>query len=164
MLGTAPFYSPSGHILFRQEDELWAVPFEIDSFELTGKAVVILDEVAYGPRLARDGTLAYVAERRDGNARLVWVDRNGASAPIPGERHNYTHIDLSHDGRYALLNVDGGVYASDLARASRSLVTSSGGFPIWDPKGRRATFLGDGAVLRRAFRMSSRLPIKTPVL
>ncbi len=81
--GTVPLYSPSGHLLFRQQDELWAVPFDVDSLEIRGAAVSILDGIAYGPRLALDGTLVYVAERSDGNARRVGVDRIGLSAPLP---------------------------------------------------------------------------------
>ncbi len=149
--GTAPLYSPTGHLLFRQQDELLAVPFDLDDLEVRGSAVSILEGVARGPRLAGDGTLVYVAERSDGNARLVWVDRNGSPTPIPGERRDYSHIDLSSDGRHVLLNSEtGDVYVTDLSRGSRSLVaTGDAGFPIWDPEGNRATFHRDGGILTR---------------
>ncbi len=115
---------------------------------MRGAAVSILNGIAYGPRLALDGTLVYVAERSDGTARLVWVDRNGRSTPIPGERRNYSHIDLSSDGRNALLNIDEDVYSGDLARGSRSLVASGDThFPIWDSEGRRATYHKSGTIV-----------------
>ena len=152
--GAEPLYSPSGHLLFLQGNELWAAPFDLDELELTSEPVFVLDGIAYGPRLADDGTLAYVAQRADGNARLVWVDRNGQPTAIRGERRDYSHIDLSTDGRYALLNVRNivslsSVYVSDLARGTRSLVTSNGGMPIWAPDGAHATFRRVGAIVAK---------------
>ncbi len=130
------------------------MPFDLDELELTSEPVFVLDGIAYGPRLADDGTLAYVAQRADGNARLVWVDRNGQPTAIRGERRDYSHIDLSTDGRYALLNVCNivsmsSVYVSDLARGTRSLVTSNGGMPIWAPDGAHATFRRVGAIVAK---------------
>ena len=141
--GVEPIYSPTGHVLFRQDGELFAFPFDLDSLEARGQAVAIAGGIAYGPRMSEDGTLVYVAERVAGSAGLVWVDRQGTASPIPGERRDYTHIDLSEDGARALLNIDGTVlpeiYARDLNRGSRRLV-SNGGFPIWSSDGTELYF------------------------
>ena len=61
--GVEPIYSPTGHILFRQDGELFAFPFDLDSLEARGQAVAIAGGVASGPRLSQDGTLVYVVER-----------------------------------------------------------------------------------------------------
>ena len=142
--GVEPIYSPTGHILFRQDGELFAFPFDLDSLEARGQAVAIAGGVASGPRLSQDGTLVYVAERVAGSARLVWVDRQGTATPIPGERRDYSHVDLSKNGASALLNIWGTVgnevYASDLNRGTRRLV-SSGLFPVWHPDSEHANLL-----------------------
>lgn len=140
--GVEPIYAATGHLVFRQDDELFAVPFDLESLEARGRAISLVNRVAYGPHLSQDGTLVYVAERVAGSARLVWVDRRGVPSPIPGERRSYTHIDLSGNGTSALLDIDdgiAGIYAGDLERGSRNLV-AGGSFPVWHPDRERATF------------------------
>lgn len=142
--GVEPIYAATGHLVFRQDDELFAVLFDLESLEARGRAISLVNRVAYGPHLSQDGTLVYVAERVAGSARLVWVDRRGVPSPIPGERRSYTHIDLSGNGTSALLQItDGiaGIYAGDLERGSRNLV-AGGSFPVWHPDRERATFRG----------------------
>ena len=94
--------------------------------------------------------LVYVAERAEGTAGLVWVDRQGVAVPVPGERRDYTHIDLSPDGTSVLLQVRGEIYANDLNRGSNILVSGSAGFPLWHPDSERATFLSGGLFSRMA--------------
>lgn len=143
--GSEAVYAASGHILFRQEAELLAARFDVKSMEVLGQPQKIATNVASGPRLSNDGTLVYVAERVDGTAGLVWVDREGRETPVGAERRDYTHIDLSPDGSQALLDTESPViYAYDIERGTFSSVTSdmpeSVGFPLWHPDGERATF------------------------
>ena len=150
--GSEPIYSPTGHILFRQGTELLAAGFDLDSMQVLGQAREIATGVAYGPRLSEDGTLVYVAERVDGTAGLVWVDRQGIAVPLGAERRDYTHIDLSPDGTRVLLNSsDAEIFAYDINRGTLNLVTSAsrGGavFPLWHPNGELATFRQGGAVI-----------------
>ena len=95
--------------------------------------------------MSEDGTLVYVAERVDGTAGLVWVDRRGVAVPLDAERRDYSHIDLSPDGAQALLDTDRGIYAYDIARGTLNSVTSDipegSGFPLWHPNSELATFL-----------------------
>ncbi|MCZ6857073.1 MAG: protein kinase [Gemmatimonadetes bacterium] len=146
--GREPIYSPTGHVLYRQAGELFAFPFDLDALEARGEAVSVADGVAWGPRLSDDGTLVYVAQRALGTAGLVWVDRQGAALPIPGERRDYTHLDLSADGAWALLVDGGAIYATDLAR--RGLVSTGSNFPVWHPDNERAAFYNnDDEAIRR---------------
>ena len=151
--GVEPIYSPTGHVLFRQGGELFAFRFDLDALEAQGQAVSIAGGVAYGPSLSDDGTLVYVAARAEGSARLVWVDREGIATPIPGERRDYTHIDLSADCAWALLNIGPDIYASDLNLGSRRLVSRARAgparFPIWHPDGQLATFAEGFEVVAR---------------
>lgn len=143
--GSEVIYSPSGHILFRQGSELLAARFDLRSMRVHGQQQEIATDVASGPQLSDDGTLVYVAERVDGTAGLVWVDREGSETPLGAERRDYTHIDLSPDGTRALLDTESDIiYAYDIERGTFDAVTNnmseSVGFPLWHPDGERATF------------------------
>ena len=142
--GEEAIYSPTGHILFRQGAELIAAIFDLASMQVIGEAKEIATGIDSGPRLSEDGTLVYVAERVDGTAGLVWVDRQGVAVPLDAERRNYSHIDLSPDGKQALLDTDTGIFAYDIERGTFSPVTSDmpegSGFPRWHPNSELATF------------------------
>ena len=138
-------YSPTGHILFRQGAELIAARFDLASMQVLGEAQEIATGIASGPRLSEDGTLVYVAERVDGTAGLVWVDPQGVAVPLAAERRDYTHIDLSPDGKQALFDTDTDIFVYDIERGTLSPVTSDmaegSGFPRWHPNSELATFM-----------------------
>jgi len=138
-------YSPTGHILFRQGAELIAARFDLASMQVLGDAQEIATGIASGPRLSEDGTLVYVAERVDGTAGLVWVDPQGVAVPLAAERRDYTHVDLSPDGKRALFDTDTDIFAYDIERGTFSPVTSDmpegSGFPRWHPNSELATFM-----------------------
>jgi hypothetical protein len=143
--GSEAVYASTGHLLFRQDAEMLAARFDLETMEVLGQPQEIATNVASGPRLSDDGTLIYVADRVDGTAGLVWVDRNGGETPLGAERRDYTHIDLSPDGKQALLDTESDViYAYDIDRGTFISVTSdmpgSVGFPLWHSDGQRATF------------------------
>lgn len=142
--GSEAIYASTGHILFRQGAELIAARFDLQSMQVLGQPQEIATDVASGPRLSDDGTLVYVAERVDGTAGLVWVDRQGVATPLGAERRDYTHIDLSPDGTQALLDTDSDIYSYDIERGTFNSVTSDipevSGFPLWHPNGEEATF------------------------
>jgi len=146
-------YSPTGHVLFRQGGELLAARFDLGSMQVLGQAQEIVAGVASGPRLSEDGTLVYVAERVDGTAGLVWVDREGIAVPLAVERRDYTHIDLAPDGKQALLDADTGIYAYDIGRGTLSSITSDmpqrSGFPLWHPNSVLATFQQGGTIYEK---------------
>jgi hypothetical protein len=142
--GDEAIYSPTGHLLFRQGAELIAARFDLESMQVLGQPLEIATDVASGPRMSNDGTLVYVAERVDGTAGLVWVDRQGIAIPLGAERRDYSHIDLSPDGTQALLDTDSDIYAYDIKKGTFNSVTSDipefSGFPLWHPNGELATF------------------------
>ena len=151
--GSEAVYSPTGHIVFRQEAELIAARFELQSMQVLGQPQEVATGVASGPRLSDDGTLVYVAERVVGTAGLVWVDRQGVAKPLGAERRDYSHIDLSPDGTQALLDTDTDIFAYDIERGTFNSVTSDlpegSGFPLWHPNGRRATFMQGGKIYEK---------------
>jgi Tol biopolymer transport system component len=143
--GSEAVYAPTGHILFRQGKDLIAARFDLKLMEVLGQPQEIANNVASGPRLSDDGTMVYVAERVDGTAGLVWVDRQGVALPLGAERRDYAHIDLAPDGTQALLDTDSDIYAYDIERGTFNSVTSDipegSGFPVWHPNGEQATFV-----------------------
>jgi Tol biopolymer transport system component len=137
-------YSPTGHVLFRQGAELMAARFDLDALAIVGQPQEIARNVASGPRLSEDGTLVYVAERVDGTAGLVWVDRQGLETPLNAERRDYTHVDLSPDGKHLLVDTYTDINAFDISRGTFIPISSdrdgASGFPVWHPNSRLATF------------------------
>jgi hypothetical protein len=139
--------------------------------QVRGQAQEIATGVASGPRLSDDGTLVYVAERVDGTAGLVWVDRQGQEKPLGAERRDYTHIDLSPDGTQALLDTESDIiYAYDIKKGTFTSVSGdmpeNVGFPLWHPNGERATFRQGGRVYEKVIGGSPRREVllEAPVI
>jgi len=147
--GREAAYTVSGHLVVRQDSAVVAVPFDLDALALTGDPVQVLDDVAAGPSIAADGTMLYIPNRGDSNARLVWVDRTGRATALEDERREYTHLDLANDGRTALLNVGSDVFFMDLGRGTRQLLASGSLFPILGSNDRRATTYRSGVGIFR---------------
>ena len=139
--GSQPVYSPTGHLVFRQGTTVLAARFDVGRLALVGEAVPVLEGVRRGPYLAEDGTMVYVPERGDSSARLVWIDRAGHPTPIPGERLDYSHLALDHEGKQALLDIGRELYVRDIERGTRRLLSSDdGSFPIWSADTRWAIY------------------------
>ena len=133
-------------LAFQQGTTLLAAAFDPSGSTRPANPVPVLENVRSGPRVARDGTLVYVPTRGESSARLVWVDREGRAAEIPGERLDYTHLDLGPDGRRAILNLEGQVIdLVDLEGGTRKRL-AQGAFPIWSADGQRVTFAGQSGL------------------
>ncbi len=128
--GAAPFYSPSGHLVYqpgRQTHDLWALPFSLDTLRATAESFPI-SEHSRGPTVAADGTLAYLDGTGSGRQQLVWLDRRGEKT---------AEIVLPHLRAQPRPNGCGG-WDAGLPRRDRP---SSRGdrfqraFPRWTPRG-----------------------------
>jgi len=92
--GQFPKYSPTGHLLFLDEDgTLLAAPFDVESLELTGVAVPVVEGVAVLGNgqgffaVSQTGTLVYRTGSAGGFQTPVWVERDGTPREIdPGWR------------------------------------------------------------------------------
>ena len=92
--GTFPRYSPTGHLLFLDEDAtLLAAPFDVERLQLTGAAVPVVEGVAVAPlgygifAVSQSGTLVYRTATAGGLFTPVWVERDGTAREIdPGWR------------------------------------------------------------------------------
>jgi len=105
-----PCYSPSGHILFKDRKDIWAVPFSLERQQVTGDPFPIARNSST-PSVSSDGTLAFVRNSGEIMRRLVLVDRTGEIVSRLGQPADiWPAYSLSPDGTRAAtghgLNLD----------------------------------------------------------
>ena len=153
--GTDARYSPTGHIVYARENSLLAVPFDLTSLELTGTPVRVVDGVAINANgdaafgLSRDGELLYTPSRGPrGRRRVVWVDRDGRTAPFIEEPRRFRNVEFSPDGRFLAFEVGGAnetIWLYELARGNLTRFTFrfDNATPQWSPNGETLVFTSD---------------------
>jgi serine/threonine-protein kinase len=159
-------YSQTGHIIFARGDTVWAVPFDLDTLQITGPESPLFDEVEHNSQLGEaiydfsdDGLLVYLLGGEAGPSvgekeAPVWVDRKGNAVAIDLPFENYSDPHISPDGSKAaiLIEDDDGiwdVWTVDLQRKTRTRLTfgPNGSFnPIWSLDGEEVIYqsLNDG--------------------
>jgi serine/threonine-protein kinase len=155
-------YADSGHIVYLQDDTLFAMPFDIRELKVTGPAARTADEIQSDLTtgtgqlsLSRRGTLAYLAGRNTFDARpIAWMDRTGALATLRAEPAHWFNAEFSPDGRRIAMDIRGSghtdIWVHDWSRGTLTRVTSettNEQFPVWTPKG--------AGVVYRSFRSST---------
>ena len=165
--GSYPRYAESGHIVYALGGSVRAVPFDINTLQIVGESVLMLDEVFMNPAgaasfdLARDGTIVHGRFGRTApQVTLVWVDRLGREEPVGAPVRPYTDPDLSPDGSRVAVTVrdplNQNIWIWDLNRQILSPLTrgsSADEAPLWTPNGADIVFQssrGIGGVFRRA--------------
>ena len=153
-INTNAVYAPdrdkrSGHLFWVQDGALRAQPFAPENHHLTGEAITVADEVAFGPasRLsavsaANDGTLVYGGTEIT-RYQLTWYDRNGKSLGILGPADEYSGLRISPDFKRLAFLRRGNVWQMDFARGIPTSVTFRGvvpNDPIWSPDGQRIAY------------------------
>ena len=136
-------YSPTGHLLYVQNGDLIAAPFDLDRLELSGPGVTVIDGSGGAVQqftLSDTGRLVYAAGFSEGARSLVWVSRETGEAqrlaapPLP-----YLHAHLSPDEERILVDGGGRVSLFEISSSVfEPLVT--GTWAIWTPDGRRVTY------------------------
>jgi len=155
---TYPRYSTTGHVLFARDGSLYAVPFDPQGLEVTGREQKLIDGVMSGDNgnaqftISTNDTLAYVAgglTPRD--HELVWVDREGGTETLADVGGTFSGPRLSPDGTQLALSIEDGanldIWLLDLMRLpALARVTSHPGedfSPVWDPIGGRLAFASE---------------------
>ena len=150
-------FAPTGHIVFVRSATLWAVPFDIERLEITGREVPIVsgvetrgDRGASAYAFSNDGLLVYLAGgdiTAADERHLVWVDRQGVEEAIPVEPKNYRHPRLSPDQSRLAVNIrergNDDVWIIDLASGVPTRLTTDPAVdfaPLWTPDGQRIVF------------------------
>jgi len=140
---------------------LFAVPFDLDTLELRGTPVPVVDRVAYAPNdgyaavdVSPSGTLVYRIQGPGGLGQLTvqWVDPEGKTQPLLAKPDSYLYPTLSPDGQQLALSTSD-VWVYDLRRDTMTRLTFDGGqFPAWSPDGRTIAYrkLGEGIFVARS--------------
>lgn len=146
-------YSKNGFILFVQDNNLMALPFDDESFEVTGEAKPIAQQVSFYQNassfsMSDNGTLLYHSSSSNATSQFVWVDREGNEISKIGAVGNYLDGDLSPDGTKIIyaLEEDGtnrNIWVYDLNRNIPTKLTFNDKdeiWPIWSPDGESVVY------------------------
>jgi dipeptidyl aminopeptidase/acylaminoacyl peptidase len=144
-----PSYSPTGHLVFRQDDGnigVWAVPFSLSRLETTG-APFLVAAGARNPAVAADGTLVYAPTRDGGPTQLVWLRADGTLERRVGEvRQAIAWPALAPDGRRiafaAAENNTSDIWVLDPDKGSTRITSTpiDENTPVWMPDGRTLAY------------------------
>ncbi len=145
-------YLETGHLVYEQAatGNLMAVRFDLDTFEVMGDPVPVLQGVRQSPpgqvdyALSEKGTLVYVPQQQYEQS-LVWVDRKGTESLITQEELSFGSPRISPDGKQVALAIAGegtqNIWIYDLEGESlRRLTFGSGSVETWSPDGKWIIF------------------------
>jgi serine/threonine protein kinase/Tol biopolymer transport system component len=153
--GASGRYVASGHVIYARNDELFAVPFDVDRLRVSGPASRLRDAAWRGSEgnqyaVSDNGVFVSVSGRPDRNERrLVWVRRDGSVEPLaapPREYHG--NAALSPDGRRAAVDVEAatvGLWLFDFMRGTLTPLTTGKGSsqaPRWSADGTHIVYRG----------------------
>ncbi len=156
--GTDGRYVPTGHIVYSLEGNLFAVPFDANSMEVTGGSVSVVEEVQQAASYTGAGQYAF-SDRGDfvympgGGAtsafQLAWADRNGQVEPLSFEPRSFLNLDLSPDDQRIAVEIQGDdgkydIWIYEIERGgSQVRLTTEGNneAPVWSPDGEWVFFV-----------------------
>ena len=140
-------YSPTGHLVYVQDGNLMAAPFNLDRLELLGPGVTVVNSSAGAVQqftLSDTGMLVYAAGNLSQSARsLVWVSRGtGEAQPLAAPPLPYLHAHLSPDEERILVGGGGrvGIFEISSGVFEPLVIDGPANWAVWTPDGRRVTY------------------------
>ena len=157
--GSDARYAPTGHLVYAFSDVLFALPSDVDSLELSGGPVPIVQGVrrAEPPAVTTgaafysfsdSGTLVYVPGRDAAGAsrNLVFLDREGNAEIVSDQLGDYIFPRFSPDDTRIAVEIDDDdgpdiwIYEIE-TDVLNQLTFDGGGRPVWTPDGTELTYL-----------------------
>jgi Tol biopolymer transport system component len=133
-------------VIYARRDELFALPFGLDTLSASAQPTRMGDSVWGGGEgaqyaVSENGVFVAVAGSPGRyERRLVWVGRDGRVEPLTAPPRYYSgNAAISPDGRRAAVNIEAGtvgVWLYDFMRATLTLLTTGKGSsqaPRWTP-------------------------------
>ena len=165
--GTDARYAPTGHLVFAQSSGLLAVPFDLESLQVTGQPVQVLGGVrvqqASGSAefaFSDTGSLVYLPGGPEPESTLVWVNRQGEVQPLASEPNGYFELRLSPDQQRLVVSIgwaNHDIWVYDFARENFERLTFGWDEhdPMWTPDSKRVVFTSDRAGVPKIFSTSA---------
>jgi serine/threonine-protein kinase len=156
--GSYPRYAASGHIIFLRAASLFALPFDLETLEVTGEPFPMLEGVMSEPThgsaqfgLTDAGTLYYLTGSEGLPVfSLVWASERDRLTPFTEDRRTWGEPRFSPDGKRLALEIltgtnwDAWVYDIDRGVATRLTFDEAGDHaPVWSPDGSQLVFSSD---------------------
>jgi roadblock/LC7 domain-containing protein len=148
-------YADSGHIVYMENDTLFAMPFDVRRLKVTGPPASTTDsiksDISTGRvefALSQTGKMVYIPGRNRFGARpIAWLDRAGTLATLRGEPADWYNAEFSPDGRRIAMDIRSAgqtdIWVHDWSGGQRIKVTSESvneEFPVWTPDGARLAY------------------------
>ena len=165
--GTNPQYVETGHLLYSAAGGLRAVWFDVDTLQVVGTPVPVLESVfmaatgVANATVSSGGTLVYVPGSGSATSAprtLTWVTREGTEEAIKSPTRQFTGPRLSPDGRQLSLEIQDGaddIWTFDLVRGALTRQTFEDGedeTAVWSPDGRWIAYSSSRGSERLVFR------------
>ena len=153
--GRGARYVPTGHLVYLQDNVLFAVPFDVGLLEVTGGHVSLVEGVRPGQySVSESGSLVWspAIDEAPPESILALVDWTGLVQRLDLPPNLYRSPRLSPDGSQLAVEIQsaagGAVWIYDLSGATRirRLTQPQDGRntrPVWTPDGQRVTFASD---------------------
>ena len=146
-------YSKDGYIIFVQDNNLMALPFDDKKLEVIGEAKPIAQQIALTQNahtfsIANNGTLVYQSSNTNATSQFEWVDRDGKEISKVGAVGNYYDCDISPDGTKLVYVIQepgkaGDIWVYDLIRNIPTKLTFDDfdqTWPVWAPDGKSIAY------------------------
>ena len=153
-------YSPPGYILFVQDNNLMAQPFNASSLALSGEPFPLVADVMQNVTSARgtvsvsaDGTVLDYIGASPNLEQLAWFDQTGKRLEPLGQPQTFREsLQLSPDSKHVALvipDADSGnrdIWLMDTAGGTKTRLTThpaNDWYPHWSPDGSEIIFASD---------------------
>jgi hypothetical protein len=152
--GTYPRYVSSGHLLYVDNDTIFARRFDMKAMATVGASVPVLEHVDAGAAgqkpfdVSVNGTVVYTPGLPEVSQPIYVVDATGAMRQLPFAPARFRQPKLSPDGQHLVVGVvatDADLWVYDMANGARTRLTSGGSnrSATWTHDGWRIIYAGD---------------------